>query len=150
MKNNTRLHVGWGAGGGVHEHDSNIQTSYKRWLSAKPGGLFLKSPGSKVLARRVSSRPMDAHFGRNTRKIHLIFYNSMGKNAFWTASFQCLAKSLPGSFLGSESYFMFAVFTFKIKASRILTMTQWNYQLTKQNWLVCEPGTVLLFNKFWF
>ena len=28
----------------------------------------------KVLARRVSSRPMDAHFGRNTRKIHLISY----------------------------------------------------------------------------
>ena len=49
---------------------------------------------SKVLARRVSSRPMDAHFGRNTRKIHLIFYNFMGKHAFWTASFQCLAKSL--------------------------------------------------------
>ena len=48
----------------------------------------------KVLARRVSSRPMDAHFGRNTRKIHLIFYNFMGKHAFWTASFQCLAKSL--------------------------------------------------------
>ena len=86
-------------GEGVHEHDSTIQTSYKRWLSAKPGGLFLESPGS---------------------------------------------------FLGLESYFVFAVFTFKIKASRILTMTQWNYQLTKQNWLVCEPGTELLFNKFWF
>ena len=49
---------------------------------------------SKVLARRVSSRPMDAHFGRNTRKIHLILYNFMGKHAFWTASFQCLAKGL--------------------------------------------------------
>ena len=37
----------------------------------------------------------------------------------------------PRSFLGLESYFVFAVFTFKIKASSILTMTQWNYQLTK-------------------
>ena len=33
-------------GEGVHEHDSTIQTSYKRWLSAKPGGLFLERPGS--------------------------------------------------------------------------------------------------------
>ena len=64
---------GGGGGGAVQEHDSTIQTSYKRWLSAKPGGLFLESPGS---------------------------------------------------FLGLESYFVFAVFTFKIKASRILTMTQ--------------------------
>ena len=49
-------------GEGVHEHDSTKQTSYKRRLSAKPGGLFLESPGS---------------------------------------------------FLGLESYFVFAVFTFK-------------------------------------
>ena len=27
-------------------------------------------------------------------KIHLISYNFMGKHSFWTASFQCLAKSL--------------------------------------------------------
>ena len=27
--------------------------------------------------------------------IHLISYNLMGKHAFWKASFQCLAKSLP-------------------------------------------------------
>ena len=50
----------------------------------------------------------------------------------------------PRSFLGLESYFVFAVFTFKIKASSILTMTQWNYQLTKAKLTVCEPGTVLL------
>ena len=49
---------------------------------------------ANVLARRVSSRPMDTHFGRNTRKIQLISYNFMGEHAFWTASFQCLAKSL--------------------------------------------------------
>ena len=30
-------------------------------------------------------------FGRNTRKIHMISYNFMGKHAFWMASFQCLA-----------------------------------------------------------
>ena len=47
-----------------------------------------------VLAGGVSSHPMDAHFGRNTRIIHLISYNSIGKHAFWTASFQCLTKSL--------------------------------------------------------
>ena len=34
-------------------------------------------------------------FGRDTRKIPLISYNFMGKHAFWTASIQCLAKSLP-------------------------------------------------------
>ena len=33
-------------------------------------------------------------FGRNTRKIHFISYNFMGKQAFWKATFQCLAKSL--------------------------------------------------------
>ena len=27
-------------------------------------------------------------------KIHLISYNFMGKHSFWTATFQCLAKSL--------------------------------------------------------
>ena len=36
---------------------------------------------------------MDAHFGRNTRKIHLIFYNFMGKHAFWTASFNVWRKA---------------------------------------------------------
>ena len=29
-------------------------------------------------------------------------------------------------------------------------MIRWNYQLTKQNWLVCDQEAVLLFNKFWF
>ena len=33
-------------------------------------------------------------FGRNTRKIDFISYNFMGKQAFWKASFQSLAKSL--------------------------------------------------------
>ena len=33
-------------------------------------------------------------FGRNTRKIHLISHTFTGKREFWTASFQCLAKSL--------------------------------------------------------
>ena len=49
---------------------------------------------TKVLARRVSSHPMDTHFGRNTRKIPLISCNFKGKRAFWMASFLCLAKSL--------------------------------------------------------
>ena len=29
-------------------------------------------------------------------------------------------------------------------------MIQWNYHLTKQNWLFCGLGTGLLFNKYWF
>ena len=29
-------------------------------------------------------------------------------------------------------------------------MMQWNYQLTKQDWPVCELRTVVLFNSFWF
>ena len=29
-------------------------------------------------------------------------------------------------------------------------MTQWSYHLTKQNWSVCELGTVLQFKRFWF
>ena len=35
---------------------------------------------TKVLAKRVSSHPMDACFLRNTLKIHLISYNFMGKH----------------------------------------------------------------------
>ena len=54
----------------------------------------------------------------------------------------------PDYFLGLKSCFMFVVFQFKIKVSIILKMIQRNYQLTKQNWLVCE--TVILFNWFWF
>ena len=45
---------------------------------------------------------------------------------------------------------MFTVFAFKIKVSKILKMIRWKYQVTKQKWTVCELGTVLLFNRFWF
>ena len=37
-----------------------------------------------------------------------------------------------------------------IQVSIILIMIQWSYQLTKQNWLVCELGTVLLLQRFWW
>ena len=53
------------------------------------------------------------------------------------------------NFLGPKSCFMCAVFAFKIKVSIILKMIQWKYQLKKQNWPVCELGTLLLFNWFW-
>ena len=43
---------------------------------------------------------------------------------------------------------MFAVFALKIKVSIILKMTQWNFELTKQTWPVCELGTLLLFDYF--
>ena len=57
----------------------------------------------------------------------------------------------PANFSGPESCFVFAVFTFKIKVSKILKLIQWNYQLiTKQNWLVCGLGTALLFKRFGF
>ena len=55
----------------------------------------------------------------------------------------------PDKFWDPKSCSMFAVFTFKIKLSKILKMIRWKYQLTKQNWTVCELGTVLLFNRFW-
>ena len=46
---------------------------------------------------------------------------------------------------------MFVVFALKTKVSIIiLKMVQSNYQLTKPNGPVCEPGTVVLFNRFWF
>ena len=61
----------------------------------------------------------------------------------------CFSKG-PGNISGLESCFVFPMFTFKIKVSIILKMIQSNYQSTKQNWPVCELGTVLLFNKFWF
>ena len=50
------------------------------------------------------------------------------------------------NFSGPKSCSMFAVFAFKIKVSIILKMMHWNYQLTKQNWLVCELGSLLLYS----
>ena len=56
----------------------------------------------------------------------------------------------PDNFSGPKSSFTFVVLAFKIKVSITLKMRQCNHQLTKQNWPVCELGTVLLFNMFWF
>ena len=39
-------------------------------------------------------------------QIHLISYNFMGKHAFWMASFQCLAKSLPTSWILLKQLFL--------------------------------------------
>ena len=52
-------------------------------------------------------------------------------------------------FSGPKSAFVFTVFAWD-QSFNNLKMTQWNYQLTKQNWPVCERGTLLLFNCFWF
>ena len=49
---------------------------------------------SKVLARRVSSRPMDAHFWKKHKENSPNLLYVLEKHAFWTASFQCLVKSL--------------------------------------------------------
>ena len=56
----------------------------------------------------------------------------------------------PDNFSGPKSSFTFVVLAFKIKVSITLKMRQCNHQLTKQNWPVCELGTVPLFNRFWF
>ena len=56
----------------------------------------------------------------------------------------------PDNFLGLKSCFTFAVFAFRIKVSILLKMKQWSYQITEQNWMVCELGAVLLFTRFWF
>ena len=54
-----------------------------------------------------------------------------------------------GNFWGAERCFVFSAFTFKIRVSSIiLKIIKWNYQLTKQNWLVYKLGTVLLFLLF--
>ena len=78
------------------------------------------------------------------------FKNQIGDNQKQTKKDPRPFLESPGNFSGPENCFMFAMFTFKIKVSIILKMKQKNYQLTKQNWLVCELGTVLLFNRFWF
>ena len=53
-----------------------------------------------------------------------------------------------GTVLGLESCFVFAVCAFMNKASIILKIIQQKYQFKKNNYPVCELGTVLLFNRF--
>ena len=74
------------------------------------------------------------HYGGKTR------YSSGG----------LLVLKSPGNFSGPESCFVFVVIAFKITVLIILKIIQRNNKLTKQNWLVCRLGTVLLFNRFWF
>ena len=50
----------------------------------------------KVLARRVSSRPMDTHFWKKHKENSANLLYVLEKHAFWTASFQRLTKSLEG------------------------------------------------------
>ena len=57
---------------------------------------------------------------------------------------------IPDNFSSLKSCFVFAGFTFKMKVSIILKMIKSKYKSTKQNWLVCELGNVLTFNRFWF
>ena len=46
----------------------------------------------------------------------------------------------PENVSGLKTGFMLAVLAFKIKVSITLKMIQWQYQLTTQNWPVCELG----------
>ena len=51
--------------------------------------------GNKVLARRVSSRPMDAHFWKKYKKNSFkLSYHVKGKHAFWTAVFNVWLKAV--------------------------------------------------------
>ena len=74
--------------------------------------------------------------------------------SLWTFSVRLWVPGVflesPGNYSGPESCFVFVAFTFKIKVLIILKIREWNYQLTKQNWLVYGPGTVLLFSRFGF
>jgi len=56
-------------------------------------------------------------FWKKYKEIHLIAYNFMAKHAFWTASFQCLAKSLFGLIIPSNNRLRF---TIKVKTGRNL------------------------------
>lgn len=53
----------------------------------------------------------------------------------------------PGNFSGPESCRRVCI---QIKVWIILKMIKWSDQLTKQHCPVCELGTVVLFNRFWF
>ena len=64
--------------------------------------------------------------------------------------FWALFLESPDGFADPESRSKFAMITFKINVLRNLKMIQWNYQSSKQNWLVCELRTLLLFNRFLF
>ena len=76
--------------------------------------------------------------------------NNIGANLNWLLTAKTFYFALRSLKSEIEKLFKFAAFAFKIKVSIILKMIQWNYQLTKQHWLVCAPETVLLFNRFWF
>ena len=76
----------------------------------------------------------------------LLFYP---KTTWFLLSWGLFLES-PDNFLGPESCFRCAVFAFNIKISVVLKIIQWNYQLTKQKWLISELGTVTPFSWFWF
>ena len=62
----------------------------------------------------------------------------------WTFSNLGRVSRKSRNFSGPGSWFIFSMFAFKIKVSIMLEMRQWNYHLTKLDWLVCELGTVQL------
>ena len=81
--------------------------------------------------------------------------------AFWWDNRSSSVRFWIEAQFGPEARFLKAPITFRAQKpvlclsclhsrSIILKMIQWNYQFTKQNWPVCGPGTMLLFNRFWF
>ena len=74
----------------INMHEQNVIGSQHSWTTLRMSTpLFL---GSYLQA---SWQGFSQKAGRNTRKIHLISHTFTRKREFWTASFQCLAKSLP-------------------------------------------------------
>ena len=56
----------------------------------------------------------------------------------------------PANFSSPKNCSVFAVFVFKIKVSIILTTMHWNYQLTKQNWLLVSEEVCYYSSSFDF
>ena len=72
-----------------------LYSNQENWLLLKT---FLLAWQSRFSPEGCPATLCTAILETNTRKIHLFSYNVMGKHAFWTASFQCLAKNLMAVF----------------------------------------------------
>ena len=112
-----------------------LKFAVSSWCEAWNRGIFEAARVSSYLTRQtiISSESF------LTVLDHPIYLGSRG-----------LFLESPGNFWGAESCFVFAAFTVEIKVSIILKIIKWNYQLTKQNWLIYGLWTVVLFNMFGF
>ena len=95
------------------------------------------------------------------KKLFTFVRTQLNNFAFWWDNRSSSVRFWIEAQFGPEARFLKAPITFRAQKpvlclsclhsrSIILKMIQWNYQFTKQNWPVCGPGTMLLFNRFWF